>query len=248
MPVKKLALTAGHYYYTSGKRCLKALDPAETREWQLNDRVADKVQAMLDEYDGIEILRTDDTTGKNEVTLAQRVKKANDFGADFYLSIHHNAGINGGPGGGIVVYVCPGATTAAVWQKKFYNALIAHTGLKGNRSNPLGEKNLYECVNTAMPAVLIENGFMDSKTDVPIILTDAHATKTAEAIVEVIVSMWGLKRKGSQIVYTPPDPPVEDTTDTGAEMLKKVYDRLGDAEEAVAEAKSNLAEVMKATA
>ena len=32
-----LALSAGHYLNTAGKRCLKSLDPAETREWWLND-------------------------------------------------------------------------------------------------------------------------------------------------------------------------------------------------------------------
>ena len=47
MSVKKLAMTAGHYYYTSGKRCPKSLDPSETREWQLNDRIADKVEAQI---------------------------------------------------------------------------------------------------------------------------------------------------------------------------------------------------------
>ena len=39
----KIALTAGHYKYTAGKRCLKSIDPNETREWWLNDRIADKV-------------------------------------------------------------------------------------------------------------------------------------------------------------------------------------------------------------
>ena len=29
----KLALNAGHGLYTEGKRCLKSLDPKETREW-----------------------------------------------------------------------------------------------------------------------------------------------------------------------------------------------------------------------
>ena len=59
----KLALTAGHYLGTAGKRCLKALDPKETREWWLNDRIVDKIQKKLSAYEGIEILRTDDTTG-----------------------------------------------------------------------------------------------------------------------------------------------------------------------------------------
>jgi hypothetical protein len=37
----KIAYCAGHYLGTPGKRVPKALDPNETREWTLNDRVAD---------------------------------------------------------------------------------------------------------------------------------------------------------------------------------------------------------------
>lgn len=36
----RLALNAGHGLYTEGKRCLESLDPKETREWWLNQRVA----------------------------------------------------------------------------------------------------------------------------------------------------------------------------------------------------------------
>ena len=32
------------------------------------------------------------------MALATRTSKANSWGADIYLSIHHNAGINGGSG------------------------------------------------------------------------------------------------------------------------------------------------------
>ena len=100
----KLALSAGHYLYTAGKRCLKLLDKNETREWWLNDRIADRIQVLLKEYDGIQVKRLDDTTGKKEVTLKQRSDASNSWGADFYLAIHHNAGINGGSGGGIQSY------------------------------------------------------------------------------------------------------------------------------------------------
>ena len=92
----KIALTAGHYKGTPGKRCMKSLDPNETREWVLNDRICDKIEQKLKAYDGYQLLRTDDTTGATDVSLSNRTKKANSFGADFYLSIHHNAGINGG--------------------------------------------------------------------------------------------------------------------------------------------------------
>lgn len=192
----KIALSAGHYRYTAGKRCMKKLDPNETREWVLNDRIADKVEKLLSAYDGYELLRVDDTTGEKGIDLETRVANANKWGADFYLSIHHNAGILGGKGGGIVAYVYKNvdATTKA-WQKDLYDALIKKTGLKGNRSNPLATSNLYECRVTTMPCVLLELGFMDSKTDVPIILTEDYANKCAEAIVEVLVKKGNLVKK-----------------------------------------------------
>ena len=40
---KVIALDAGHGMGTAGKRCLKSIDPNQTREWFLNDRIADMV-------------------------------------------------------------------------------------------------------------------------------------------------------------------------------------------------------------
>ena len=192
----KLALNAGHGLYTAGKRCKKSLDPKQTREWWLNDRICDKIEDILSDYDGIKVLRIDDTKGQTDVPLADRVKKANDFDADFYLSIHHNAGINGGSGGGLVAYVYKKASKASLeWQNVLYNAAITATGLKGNRSQPKATANFYENRMTAMPSVLMECGFMDSKTDVPIILSDDFADKLARAICDVIVDRAGATRK-----------------------------------------------------
>lgn len=192
----KIALTAGHYLGTPGKRCLRKLDPNETKEWTLNDRIADKVEKLLKGYEGYELIRTDDTTGKKDIDLTARTNAANNFKADFYLSIHHNAGVNGGAGGGIVAFVYTKAGKETLeWQKDLYNALIAKTGLKGNRSNPMPKSNLHEVRETKMPAVLLELGFMDSKTDVPVILTEDYANKCAEAIVEVLVKRGKLTKK-----------------------------------------------------
>ena len=101
-----ICIDAGHYIGEPGKRCLKSIDPNETREWTLNSRIAEKVQALLAAYD-CRTVRTDDPTGQRKVTLDQRVKAANDAKADVLVSIHHNAGIHGGSGGGIVVYIHP---------------------------------------------------------------------------------------------------------------------------------------------
>ncbi len=208
----KFALNAGHGYNTPGKRCLKALDPNETREYILNKRICDKVQDILKEYSGIEILRIDDGS---ELSVSARAKKANAWKADYYIAVHHNAGLNGKQGGGIEVYTYLTVDQKTLdLQKAVYDSLIAHTGLKGNRSNPLRKADLGECRETAMPAVLIENGFMDSPADTPLILTEDYADKSAAAIAEVIIKMAGAK-KAEESTPAPTPAPAPSTPKSG---------------------------------
>ena len=196
----KIAINAGHGINTAGKRCLKTLDPNETREWSLNSRICSKIEQKLKAYSGYELIRLDDTTGKTDVTLKTRTDKANTFGADFYLSIHHNAGINGGTGGGVVAIVYTKASAKSIeWQKALYDSIIKYTSLKGNRAEPLQKQNLHEVRESKMPCVLLECGFMDSKTDVPIILTEDFAEKVATACVEVLVQKGGLLKNQTTV-------------------------------------------------
>lgn len=219
MAKKKICLDAGHGLYTSGKRCMKSLDPNQTREWVLNDRIADKLEAMLKGYD-CEVMRSDDTTGQKDISLADRVAAANNWGADVFVSIHHNAGINGGTGGGTVVYHYCGSDAGVAMASKLYNAVVASTGLVGNRSSKVKKTAYYVLKNTKMRAYLIENGFMDSATDVPIILTDAHAEKTARGILNCLVAEYGLK--GSAVVETPKtDDPILYCVQVGAFSKKE---------------------------
>lgn len=182
-----IALDAGHGLKTVGKRCMRSIDPGETREWWLNDRIADQVQELLAAYD-CTIIRVDDTTGARDIPLASRVKTANSARADMYISIHHNAGIKGGTGGGTVVYYYSSAAARPLQAQRLYNAVTARTGLLGNRSSKVIKNGFYVIKHTTMPALLIENGFMDSQVDTPIILTPAHATRTAQGIVDFLVS------------------------------------------------------------
>lgn len=75
----------------------------------LNARVAEALETYLLSA-GHETLRVDDTSGETDVPLAARVNMANEWGADYYISIHHNVGINGGNGGGTLVFVYPGTS------------------------------------------------------------------------------------------------------------------------------------------
>ena len=192
----KIALDAGHGLFTPGKRVLKSLDAGETREWYLNDRICDRVERLLRNYDGYELVRVDDTTGNTDVSLSERVRKANEARVDFYLSVHHNAGINGGTGGGIISVAHTNASAkSAEYQKILYDELIKTTGLSGNRSVPLARQNLYVLRETDMPAVLVECGFMDSATDVPIILNEEFAVSAATGIVNALVLIGNLTKK-----------------------------------------------------
>lgn len=194
----KIAYCAGHYINTPGKRCLKSLDPNETREWVLNDRVADHFAKAASEYEGVEYMRTDDLTGKNDISIKSRTKKANDWGANLYVDMHHNAGINGGSGGGVVAFCYPGSTQGKKYRDAIYESVIAAGGLRGNRSQPLQEKKFDSLSYADCPAVLMEYGFMDSRTDVPVILDEAYSKVVAYATMDGIAKVAGLKKKPTE--------------------------------------------------
>lgn len=166
----KIIIDCGHYYNTPGKRVPKELDPEECREWTLNQLVGRQLQSLISTH-SLSVIRADDTTGVKEVTLKQRVSLA--AKDDIYISIHHNAGVKLGYGGGIVVYRGTKFSNQIVeaaskeLQYLVYDELIRATCLVGNRAYPMAEGNLYVLNKVPCPAILCELGFMDSKIDWP---------------------------------------------------------------------------------
>jgi len=190
-----ICIDAGHFLGTPGKRCLKSIDPNETREWVLNSRIADLVQEYLRDY-RCETMRADDISGEKNIGLSSRVAAANRAEADVYLSIHHNAGICGGSGGGIVIYTAKNPKNeGGKLQEAVYRHTVANTGLRGNRAVPLGQADYYVLKHTQMPAVLGEFGFMDSTTDTPVILTREFAEQTAQGIVAALKEIYALEER-----------------------------------------------------
>ncbi len=198
----KIAYCAGHYLDTPGKRVPASLDKNQTREWVLNDRVAEHFARAALEYDGVQLLRTDDPTGKTFIDIPERTAEANKWGADLYIDMHHNAGINGGSGGGVVAFSYPGSAQGKKYRDAIYEAVIAAGGLKGNRSQPLQEKKFDSLAQTYMPAVLIEYGFMDSATDVPVILQEDYSRKVGFATMEAVAKVAGLTKKTTPAAYS----------------------------------------------
>lgn len=198
----KIAYCAGHYIGTAGKRVPKKLDKNQTREWVLNDRIARHFAESAKQYDGVELLRTDDATGKTDISIKKRTKKANDWGADLYVDMHHNAAGLVFSGGGVVAFSKKKDATGKKYRDAIYKAVIAAGGLKGNRAKPLVEKNYSTMVNSKATAVLIEYGFMDSTADYPIISTDAYAKKVGNATMDAIAQEAGLKKKTEDPIKT----------------------------------------------
>ena len=184
--MKIIVIDAGHGMSTPGKRCLKSIDPNETREFYLNDRVADRVEAKLREYECI-VIRSDDTTGLKDISLGNRVKIANNAKADVFLSIHHNAGVGGRSGGGTVGHYSSDSLLRLQACSRLVSSVEVCTQLPTNRSSKVVKSGFYVIRKTNMPAFLLENGYMDSTTDTPIILTAEHAEKTADGIVKFLV-------------------------------------------------------------
>lgn len=187
----KVAIDAGHGLYTAGKRCSATYDKNQTREWTLNSRIVARVIELAKGYDGLTMVRTDDPTGKTDVSLSARCSKANSAKADIFVSVHHNAG----GGHGIEVYRYPTNDSKTVkLQDLVYAELVAANGNKGTRSNPKRTADFQVLRQTAMPAVLIENGFMDNAVDVPLILSADYAEKSAQGIMSAIAKFFGLQK------------------------------------------------------
>ena len=223
----KLALDSGHGLHTAGKRCLKSLDPNETREWWLNNRICNKIQDKLSAYEGVEILRVDDTTGQTDISLAERCRRANEWGADFYLSVHHNAGINGGSGGGFIVfrYIKLSENGNTAKKQKIIAEELANAGVsKGNRSSNVDAKNLAVLRDTSMEAALVECAFMDSSVDVPVLLTDEFAERVAIGCVNAIARFGNLQKK---VIEELPkvEKPVEEPTGDKPELQEPIIEQ-----------------------
>ena len=86
------------------------------------------------------------------------VMTANNAGADLFLSLH----VNAGGGTGTEVYALPGGQA-----EKLAGILLNYLGNEANwaKRGVKTDRKFYVLVNTLMPAVLTENGFIDNQSD-----------------------------------------------------------------------------------
>lgn len=183
----KIGLDAGHGLKTAGKQT-----PDGIKEWTLNDKVRDKVVALLSDYD-CEFIHVDNDEGNTDESLASRVSKYMNAKCDVVVSIHHNA-FKGvwGTATGVGVFTDKNPTEA---DKKLaeciYGRLVEYTGLKGRG---IKAEDWWVINQDKIPAVLVEGGFMDGTNDYKIITSKTGQEAYAKAVAEGIVEFLGLSK------------------------------------------------------
>lgn len=98
----------------------------------------------------------------NATSLAARVNEANEWQADYFISIHANASTNPAANGS-EMYVYRQNTPAAALAEDILDAMVTLVGTRDNgvRENP----SLYVLRRTAMPAVLVELAYITNVSD-----------------------------------------------------------------------------------
>ena len=197
MANKILVLDAGHGLNTAGKRTLNG-SRGVVHEWTMNNNVCNKIANILKDYN-VTIYRTDDTTGKTDVSLSERVKRCNNYNPHLFVSIHHNAvGVSSwSTATGVETYwhtygTASDKKVATLIQGK----LASKTGLR-NRGVKQAQFAVLGCKATA---ILVEGAFMDSSIDYDYITSDKGQQAYAEAVAEGIIEYLGLTKK---VVATP---------------------------------------------
>ena len=189
---KILVLDAGHGKNTAGKRTLNGSNGV-INEWTMNHAVCQKVKSILNNYEGLTIYFTHDETGKVDVDLLERVKRCNNYNADLFISIHHNANTSvWGDWSGTEVYY---HTNGTAEDKKVATLLAPKlakaTGLR-NRGVKHAKFTVLGCRSTA---ILVEGGFMDSRVDYPVITSSKGQDAYAKAVAELVIEYFNLKKK-----------------------------------------------------
>jgi N-acetylmuramoyl-L-alanine amidase len=190
----KLVLDAGHGLHTKGKRT-----PDGEHEWSFNNKQLLACQRYLSKYNGVDILRVDDPSGKRDVPLGERTDKSNQFDADAYVSFHNNALDDEWDNHqGMETFSYIGSNPKS---EKLQNHIHKHL-IKATKNTDRGMKEanfhvLRETHNCA--AVLCESFFMDSIYDIKKLRDDNYLKETGEAIAKGIVDCYGLKPKSKPV-------------------------------------------------
>ena len=186
-----ITLDAGHGYYTGGKRA----PDNSFHEWEINDKVADEVEKLLEEK-GFTVERLDDVTGQTDVSLNTRLARAKEQGSELHISIHQNALYDyqwSEATGTESYYSALGSEKSQQLAKDVANRMAEYIGTV-NRGAKGTTNELFitrEFTKEGIDAILVEGLFMDNQGTNEYMQSEEYAKRYAQAIVDGISSVYG---------------------------------------------------------
>ncbi|APJ11995.1 N-acetylmuramoyl-L-alanine amidase [Bacillus safensis] len=190
---KKIMLDPGHGGHDPGA--------AEygLKEKDLVLKIAKKTKAILEKVYGATVKLTRSTDVY--IDLSKRARLANNWGADYFASIHINAA--GGTGFETYRFDKLSASSSTGKQQKVVHDAI-YRKIKGKAvDRGTKSKNLAVLRETKMPAVLTENLFIDRKEDAALLKQDSFLDVLAEGHAAGIAAAVGLKKVSSSSKPSP---------------------------------------------
>ena len=124
----------------------------------------------------------------NSTSLVERVRQANSWPADIFISLHNNAATNPNATGNEALVYGPSATVANDLAARILEQLALTTGLR-NRGI-VDRPGLYVLKETTMPAVLVEMGFISNPYDADLLANSPYLFATG--IYRGILAYYGL--------------------------------------------------------
>lgn len=159
------------------------------REKDLTLKIAKKIRNRLNKYSGVSVKMS--RTGDTYPSLSRRANMANAWGADLFVSVHINAG--GGVGYEDYIHnTLSSSSRAGRIQRSINREVIKATGWR-NRGRK--KANFVVLRQTKMPAILTENGFIDTKSDANKLKSNSFLNKIADGHAKGIAKHFGLKKK-----------------------------------------------------
>lgn len=209
MEIKKIAVRGGHTELCTGA---SALIDELTEDRKVKDAVIKYLRKLG--YEVLDVTPPVNYTSSISADLAYGVNKANEWGADLFISIHFNKAYdsyNGALGSEVCIY------SENDIAQRVVNGL-GELGFK-NRGQKI-RTNLYELKHTKMKAMIVETCFVEATEDVTLYRRLGH-DKVGQAIAEAIVNDKVSERdtpvKNEEIIK-PVQAPVSNTDDWAAKL------------------------------
>lgn len=186
---KLICIDPGHGPETPGKRTPPMPDGKQIQEYQFNVPMGRFLESVLKRC-GFKALLT--ANGTSDVPLSQRVKIANDAKADAFISTHFNAfrGIWDESEGGVETHFYPGSVNGGKLADAVQGEIAQDSPNQINRG--VKQSDFHVLRETVMPAILVENGFMDVRKEAELMLNPEFQKRRAEQIAKGVCKYFNV--------------------------------------------------------